>query len=192
MLKCDTRQTIQNRLTGDNSGSRPSCIATPVGLLLECNMKTKRCAKCKKVKSVDEFGKHKRDGYQSYCKKCNSKYSTEWNKSCNRQAYNKAIAQTPKCVESRRLYYLRPDVKQRKAESERLRYNTNPEYRAKAKIRAATRRARDSGAILRHPCEKCGDKQSQMHHEDYFKPLEIIWLCRKCHIKHHAKAKEPK
>jgi len=42
------------------------------------------------------------------------------------------------------------------------------------------------GKIERKPCENCGDPVAQMHHEDYDKPLEVRWLCRKCHVKHHA------
>ncbi len=32
-------------------------------------------------------------------------------------------------------------------------------------------------------CNKCGrsDKQIEGHHEDYNKPLEILWICQGCH-----------
>jgi len=43
------------------------------------------------------------------------------------------------------------------------------------------------GKIKKEPCNKCGSKNNlQMHHEDYSKPLEIIWLCLKCHREKHA------
>ena len=41
------------------------------------------------------------------------------------------------------------------------------------------------GKLLRKPCQKCGDKRSQMHHEDYSKPLAVTWLCRPCHLAVH-------
>jgi hypothetical protein len=42
------------------------------------------------------------------------------------------------------------------------------------------------GKIARKPCRTCGNKRSQMRHNDYSKPLEVVWLCRPCHLKHHA------
>lgn len=40
------------------------------------------------------------------------------------------------------------------------------------------------GNIKKQPCIKCG-AFAEMHHEDYDKPLEIIWLCRKHHLELH-------
>lgn len=36
-------------------------------------------------------------------------------------------------------------------------------------------------------CSVCGptDYQIDAHHEDYDKPLEIMWLCRRCHTRLH-------
>lgn len=42
------------------------------------------------------------------------------------------------------------------------------------------------GKLKKEPCTTCGDKKSQMHHPDYNFPLDVIWLCRKCHLKIHA------
>lgn len=42
------------------------------------------------------------------------------------------------------------------------------------------------GKIERKPCEVCGAFDSQMHHEDYSKPLEIVWLCRRHHLVEHG------
>lgn len=43
--------------------------------------------------------------------------------------------------------------------------------------------------ILIYPeqCSGCGDREKPLdaHHEDYSKPLEIDWLCRKCHSRLH-------
>ena len=43
------------------------------------------------------------------------------------------------------------------------------------------------GKIPRLPCVTCASPQSQMHHEDYTKPLTIVWMCRTCWVKSHQK-----
>ena len=34
-------------------------------------------------------------------------------------------------------------------------------------------------------CEKCGIKAAHRHHKDYKKPLEVIYVCAKCHSAIH-------
>jgi len=41
------------------------------------------------------------------------------------------------------------------------------------------------GKITREPCEVCGEKKTEAHHHDYDKPLDVKWLCRKCHLDEH-------
>ena len=43
--------------------------------------------------------------------------------------------------------------------------------------------------ILKRPdlCLKCGLKRTiHAHHEDYSKPLDVVWLCISCHAKLHS------
>ncbi|MHC4647806.1 MAG: hypothetical protein ACYTBJ_20275 [Planctomycetota bacterium] len=74
----------------------------------------------------------------------------------------------------------------------------NPEKTAKAKAgwiagnqekRAThikTGNAIRDGRLRRMPCEKCGAEPTEAHHEDYSKPLEVIWLCPRCHKREHS------
>ena len=51
-----------------------------------------------------------------------------------------------------------------------------------------------SGKLVRpKKCQKCLKKHYvQAHHEDYSKPLDVIWLCISCHGKVHRKIREGK
>lgn len=54
---------------------------------------------------------------------------------------------------------------------------------AHAALRSGVRR----GLVTPQPCEVCGDETSEGHHDDYDKPLEVRWLCRRHHKRLHAR-----
>ena len=61
---------------------------------------------------------------------------------------------------------------------------TNPELMLKAK--AILKYAIKIGVIKKEPCKVCGAIEGIMgHHQDYTKPLEVIWFCSKHHISWH-------
>lgn len=69
-----------------------------------------------------------------------------------------------------------------KAETERRYRAAHPEIvRAHWTLHKAIKR----GRVTRKPCESCGSERSQAHHEDYSKPLEVKWVCKKCHEAEH-------
>ena len=49
----------------------------------------------------------------------------------------------------------------------------------------AVQKSLRNGKIKRKPCEICGERKSFAHHEDYSKPLEVLWLCSKHHRQKH-------
>jgi len=83
--------------------------------------------------------------------------------------------------------------------------NVNPKKRNRSKILISQKRWRESNghksrahdllnkAVKRGDlvkptlCEKCHDAHRHIHghHEDYEKPLEVIWLCPPCHHNRH-------
>jgi hypothetical protein len=54
--------------------------------------------------------------------------------------------------------------------------------KAKGRVSYATGR----GYLESQSCIICGDLISEGHHEDYNKPLEVIWLCHSHHMGLHA------
>ena len=60
----------------------------------------------------------------------------------------------------------------------------------KVKVQRLLQHAVKIGIIKRKPCIKCGNSKSQGHHENYLKPLRIIWLCALCHKHRHIKKKK--
>jgi hypothetical protein len=52
-----------------------------------------------------------------------------------------------------------------------------------------------SGKIIKpEECSECHQilRRIDAHHEDYSKPLEVVWLCHKCHMRLHRMARRIK
>ncbi len=44
----------------------------------------------------------------------------------------------------------------------------------------------EDGTLTRlDACELCGARAAFAHHEDYYRPLDVIWLCGPCHARVH-------
>lgn len=60
-----------------------------------------------------------------------------------------------------------------------------PIQKLKANARAYLNVYVKRGIVLKEPCSVCGDNNSEGHHENYTKPLDVVWFCRKHHLEHH-------
>lgn len=60
--------------------------------------------------------------------------------------------------------------------------NLSGKKRARWLLRHAIRK----GIVKKMPCRECGSVDSQAHHSDYNKPLDVIWLCSKHHHEWHS------
>lgn len=56
-------------------------------------------------------------------------------------------------------------------------------YPEREKAKKLVRTAVLKGKLIKpDKCSKCGNKgKVEAHHENYSKPLEVVWLCKKCH-----------
>ena len=135
----------------------------------------KKCFKCGAVKELAEFYRHPqmKDGHLNKCKEC-TKIDVFTNYRRNRQHY----------AEYERERSKRPKRKGRALEYQRKRRSENPmKYRANTKLGNAKR----SEEIVQGECEICGAPNTEGHHDDYEKPLDVRWLCRKHHLQKHGK-----
>lgn len=60
--------------------------------------------------------------------------------------------------------------------------------RHKRRAHSAVAYAVRTGKLVRSPCERCGEERTEAHHDDYSKPLDVRWLCKRCHDEHHRRA----
>lgn len=149
----------------------------------------KQCDRCKEAKSLDLFHKDKtkKDGKHNRCKACALLYSRErWaekSELLKRQARDRY---TKGC---RRESFLKKmeDPKKREAHMKRVREYESRQDPAKARARQRVRQAILNGKMVRPDfCSVCGEREKvQGHHADYSKPLEVQWLCQKCHSRTH-------
>lgn len=130
----------------------------------------KRCFKCGETKAAEEFYRHPMmgDGRLGKCKVC-TRRDVQENRE-RKQGYYLAY--------ERRRYRDNP-ARRRSLAASRKRYPMRD--RARVHLHNAVAR----GKINKGPCEVCGATRVDGHHEDYSKPLEVRWLCRKHHMEHH-------
>lgn len=135
----------------------------------------KECFKCHQVKPLAEFYQHRRmaDGHLNKCKAC-TRVDALMHRALNME---------------RRLEYERRRNRSEHRRRDRRRRNTR--YR-----RAHPEREAAYGAVygavragrLTKPsaCQGCGrNVHLHAHHEDYRQPLNVVWLCARCHAEHH-------
>lgn len=145
----------------------------------------KKCTECGKEKELDQFYRNKlmRDGHLNQCKECNKIYKRQ----PKSKEYRRQYAKTPRGLEVKKhrdKKYNQSTLGRAAQQRSNQKYNAeNPEKRiAHHKVSNAIR----DGKLIVLPCEVCFNTHDiHAHHDDYSKPLDIRWLCRKHHIEHH-------
>ena len=126
-----------------------------------------KCCKCKKEYPKDMVYSTKQTHFNTRQHSC---------KSCKTEATTKR----------------RHEGKRKKSEleaSKRAYQNHKVKWIARAKIRYAVKIGKIKKPKKCEVCERI--KPVQGHHEDYSKPLEVIWLCSGCHADVHKKLQLP-
>lgn len=93
--------------------------------------------------------------------------------------------QTKKTRARRRLLAQDEEYRASQRQKERQRIIEDAVYARKMESRKAVKIAIKKGALIQRPCEICGELKVDAHHDDYDRPLDVRWLCRKHHNEHH-------
>ena len=142
----------------------------------------KKCKKCGLTKPLASFPIRAamRDGHRNECLDCKLAYQQAW------------VARMRKDPG-----YVAMDRARHRAKSAERRANGKAKPTNYATVKRWIKRNRHAqrahwkaskaqmGGVLVKPqaCEQCGARRRQLekHHPDYSKPLEVLWLCSKCH-----------
>jgi hypothetical protein len=146
------------------------------------NPAMKKCFKCQTSKPLTEFYKHSEmaDGHLGKCKQCTKK-DVHVNFLIKQQDPEWAIKERER---------------QRKKEEKRRVLGLVKKYTKGKYIRPTANNkmgnAVRSGKLIKLPCQVCGNQRTQGHHEDYSKPLDVVWLCTRHHADRHIHLRDRK
>ncbi|KKL77017.1 hypothetical protein LCGC14_2039150, partial [marine sediment metagenome] len=126
-------------------------------------------------KESSKFSKclQRKDGLQDQCKECRQEYQRNYRQTKQGKEANQRYGKTNKGREALK----RHEQKQHQP------------YPEKLKAHYILNNAIRGGEIARpFICESCfNERFTDGHHEDYSKPLDVEWLCKKCHTELHRK-----
>lgn len=136
-------------------------------------IRSKTCFKCNTVKFLEDFYKHPNmpDGHVNKCKECNKKdvHENRQKKLDHYRAYDRERAKNP----------------DRQKAASQISTAWRQLDKRRNQCHNAVARAIRSGELVRQPCVRCGEQKSLAHHEDYDRPLDVMWLCQPCHKQRH-------
>lgn len=138
-------------------------------------MDHQKCFKCGGMKPLSEFYRHPKmaNGRLGKCKEC-TKTDVSNNYRANRAHY----------ADYERKRFQKPERRIAALAYQQKRRTQNPEkYFAHYAVSNAVR----DGRLKKKPCDVCGNPKAQAHHDDYSKPLDVVWLCRIHHLDRHGK-----
>ena len=127
-------------------------------IVSNANQSTKFCGTCNLHKPINHFYRSilNKDGLLGRCKECQSAAVIKKRKST-----------APKEIAHHKKFWL-------------------ADNKLKVKAHRDVSYAVKTGKLIRQPCERCGTAEHVVaHHEDYSKPLDVVWLCKHHHKERH-------
>ena len=165
-------------------------------------MEKRICTVCKEEKTYNCFYKSKngKNGYGAQCKVCRLEEGREYYKNnpeiCLAKHERWSKRNPDKVLKNQRAYYERNKEKildkLRESRKENGYANTKAyrkRNREKIECHNYVRLALKFGNLIKpDSCEICKNKCTpHAHHTDYTKPIEVVWMCRKCHGEEHRR-----
>ena len=152
---------------------------------------SKTCRECLIEKPLAEFYTHDKmaDGFLNKCKSCvKTRVKTHRDQNLDQiQAYDRLRGSAAHRVAARKKY---AKTKQGREAHQRANAAYLERYPEKNRARHVVNNAIRNGTIIRQPCFQCGNERAEAHHEDYSKPLEVIWFCDFHHKERHKELRD--
>ncbi len=144
-------------------------------------MTTKTCTDCNERFSLPNFYKG-----SAKCKPCYKKRVSKnrVEKIDKYREYERQRGMLPHRIAGRKKYSETTAGKAAQARARKKWLSQNSSKRAAHVILGNA--VRDGKILKPDACSVCGYLgRIDGHHDDYTKPLDVTWLCRSCHVKHH-------
>lgn len=144
----------------------------------------KTCFKCQKTKPLTEFYRHKQmqDGHLNKCKEC-TRNDVREHRSANIdkvREYDRKRGSLPHRILARAEYAKTENGKKALQRGKATWQARNPKKRLAHVILGNA--VRDGRKKKPSRCTLCGaGGKIHGHHEDYSKPLDVTWVCHRCH-----------
>lgn len=130
---------------------------------------------------ISEYNKNYKKEHPDKVKQWNKKYY-ETHKQAHKEYKKKYTEENREAIYDYNRKWVRKNRDKTRAQTRKWRATTN---NASSKVENAIQARK----IHKQPCEVCGEIKAEAHHDDYNKPLEVRWLCRKHHSEWHKNNK---
>lgn len=161
----------------------------------------KKCFKCGVEKPLSEFYKHKAmaDGHLNKCKECTKIYTNKHRidniEKVRKYDRNRPNAKERVAKNSERIRRLKAENNEHYIKTisvPKQKWNKENRYKKNAHLKVK----RNITMKDNKPCQcqlcGCNDNNLEGHHYDYSKPLDVTWLCKRCHSLAHKAINEDK